>query len=203
MLHTKNQQQIRIRLTSPSNAMGYDPRYICHCYDIMANLYASRNDTRLVINRDLTVSQNKNSNLGIKGSVDSSILGSIDSKNMVKNICTSHKYISWYYFLTFTENQSRNFGTKVIRQWFKKKVVRIQIQNITNCYIVIKRNRCFIKSSLFQVNVMSMGGSLKYISSLSHKNSKKSEQKCEGRIFQKGVSIKFCKYCTFSYYSRR
>ena len=118
MLHTKNQQQIRIRLTSPSNAMGYDPRYICHCYDIMANLYASRNDTRLVINRDLTVSQNKNSNLGIKGSVDSSILGSIDSKNMVKNICTSHKYISWYYFLTFTENQSRNFGTKVIRQWF-------------------------------------------------------------------------------------
>ena len=50
---------------------------------------------------------------------------------------------------------------------------------------------------------MSMGGSLKYISSLSHKNSKKSEQKCEGRIFQKGVSIKFCKYFTFSYYSRR
>ena len=29
-------QHIRKRLTSPSNAMGSDRRYICHSYDIMA-----------------------------------------------------------------------------------------------------------------------------------------------------------------------
>ena len=45
-------QHICTRLTYHSNAMGYYPIYICHCYDIMANLAASCNDTILVINRD-------------------------------------------------------------------------------------------------------------------------------------------------------
>ena len=43
--------------------MGSDPIYIYHCYDIMANLSASRNDTRLFINRGLTVSKDKCGNL--------------------------------------------------------------------------------------------------------------------------------------------
>ena len=56
--------------------MGYDPRYIFHCYDIMENLAAYCNDTRSVINLRLTVSQYKHGNLGVRGSVNSSILGS-------------------------------------------------------------------------------------------------------------------------------
>ena len=62
------QQHICTRLTSPSNAMGYYPGYICHCYDIMANLAASCNYTKLVINRGLTDSKDKDGNLGVKGS---------------------------------------------------------------------------------------------------------------------------------------
>ena len=78
--------------------MVSNPRYICHCFDIMENLAACRNYTRLVINRDLTVGDNKHDNLGVRGSRYYYILGSIDSKQMVKNICTSQKYISWSYF---------------------------------------------------------------------------------------------------------
>ena len=65
-----------------------DPIYIYHCYYIIETLSASHNDTRLVINRDLTVSEYKHDNLGIIGSGDSSIMGSVDSKQMAENICT-------------------------------------------------------------------------------------------------------------------
>ena len=96
--------------------MGFDPRYISHCYYIMENLVASSNDTILVINRSITGSEVKHGNLGIRVSEDSSILGYVDSKHMVKNICTSQKCIFWSYFLTFIANQSIHFGTKVIRK---------------------------------------------------------------------------------------
>ena len=49
------QQHIRTRLTCPSNAMNSDPRYITHCYDIMANMAASQSDTRMAINRGCTL----------------------------------------------------------------------------------------------------------------------------------------------------
>ena len=60
--------------------MGYDPWYICHCYDVIGNLSTSCNDTRLVINLCLTVSEDKHGNLVISRRGDSSILGSVDSK---------------------------------------------------------------------------------------------------------------------------
>jgi hypothetical protein len=115
------QQHLRTRLVSPFSTTNSDPRYITHCYDIMANLAASKSDTRLIINRGLTVSSDKNKNLEVRGINDSSLLGSIDSKQMVKNLCTSQKYISWSYFLTFTANQSRHFGLRRIRHWIDKK----------------------------------------------------------------------------------
>ena len=92
MLHT------RLRLTSPSNTRGSDPIYIYYCYDIMENLSASCKDIRLVITCSLTVREDKHGDFGVRGSGDSSILGSVDSKQMVKNIFTSQKYISWSYF---------------------------------------------------------------------------------------------------------
>ena len=58
---------------------------------------------------------------------------------MVKNTFISLKYISWSYFLTLEANKIKHFGTKVIWGWLEKKVGRIPIQNITNCYIVIKK----------------------------------------------------------------
>ena len=180
------QQHVCTRLTSTSKAMVSDPIYICHYYYTMENLFASLNDTRLVINHSLTVSEDKHFNLGVRGSVDSSILSSVDIKYMVKNICTERKYISWYYLLTFTSNKSRHFGTKVIQQWLEIFLGRIHLQNIKNCYIVIKINIHFIESIFFRVNVNIMGISFKAIYRLSHKQSNQSVQKCEG-IFQKGI----------------
>jgi predicted GIY-YIG superfamily endonuclease len=115
------QQHIRTRLTCPSCATNSDPNYIIHCYDVLANMAASQNDTRLVINRGLTVGKDKYGSLGVRGCNDSSLLGSVDSKQMVKNLCSSQKYVSWSYFLTFTANQSRHFGLKPIRSWLKRK----------------------------------------------------------------------------------
>ena len=61
----------------------------------MANLAVSQNDTRLIINRGLAVSKEKYGNLGVRGgNGDSSLLGSVDSKQMVKNLCSSQKKTS-------------------------------------------------------------------------------------------------------------
>ena len=49
------------------------------------------------------------------------------------------KYISWSYFLTFTENQVRHFGKNNYSTMVRKKVGRITIHNIKNCYVVIKK----------------------------------------------------------------
>ena len=75
----------------------------------------------LIVDRGLTVSEDKYGNLGVRGCNDSSLLGSIDSVQMVKNLCTSQKYISWSYFLTFTANQSRHFGLRKIKEWLDTK----------------------------------------------------------------------------------
>ena len=110
------QQHIRTRLTCPFSATSTDPRYITHCYDVMANLAASQSDTRLIIDRGLTIGEDKYGNLGVRGRNDSTLLGSMDSKQMVKNLCTSQKKIQWSFFLTFTANQSHHFGLKKIKK---------------------------------------------------------------------------------------
>ena len=115
------QQHIRSRLTAPFCATSSYPRYISHCYDLMANLAASQSDTRLIINRGLTVGNDSKGNLQVRGSKDSSLLGSVDSKQIVKNLYTSQKFLSWSYFLTFTANQDRHFGLKPIKKWLKHK----------------------------------------------------------------------------------
>ena len=70
--------------------MGLDPIYIYHCYDRMENLVAYLNDRMLFINCGLTVSEYKHDNLGILGSRDYSIFGSVDIKN-IKKIFAHHK----------------------------------------------------------------------------------------------------------------
>ena len=114
-------QHIRTRLTCPSTTTCSDPRYITHCYDVIANMLATHHDTRLIIERGLTVSNDKKKNLQVRGTNDSAILGSVDSKQMVKNLCTSQKYVKWSYFLTFTANHTRHFGLKIIREWINSK----------------------------------------------------------------------------------
>ena len=87
----------------------------------MATLATSRNDLRLFIKRGLTVSEEKRGDLVVRGSGYSYILGSVYSKQMVKNLCTSQKYTSWSYFLTFTENKKQTFWNKSYSKMVRKK----------------------------------------------------------------------------------
>ena len=93
-----------------------------HCYDIMTNPAASQTDTRLMINKDLTVGNDSKGNLEVRGyESNSSLLGSVDSKQMVKKLCTSQKNINWLYFLTFTVNQRCHFGLQQIWEYINNK----------------------------------------------------------------------------------
>ena len=45
------------------------------------------------------------------------MIGSVDNKQMVRNLCYSQKYVKWSHFLTFTCNQRDHFGTSNIKKW--------------------------------------------------------------------------------------
>ena len=92
-------------------------RYLSHCYDILTNLTANHEDTRLILNRGLTVSDDNNGGLALRGKHDSALLESVDNKQMVRNLCFSQRYISWDYFLTFTCSMKTHFGTAPIMNW--------------------------------------------------------------------------------------
>ena len=111
------QSHIRSRLTNPGCASSTDSRYISHCYDVMTNVAANHEDTRLILNRGLTVGDDKYGGLCVRGKSDNSLMSSIDSKQMVRNLCCSGKYHKWTHFLTFTCNQKNHFGTAPIKNW--------------------------------------------------------------------------------------
>ena len=69
--------------------MSTDPRYISYCFDVMLNLSELYNDTRMMMNIELTVDDDKEGDLVFRGKGDSSFFGSVDSKQKVKNMCTS------------------------------------------------------------------------------------------------------------------
>ena len=107
---------IRSRLTNPSCATSTDTRYIAHCYDILTNLTANHEDTRLILNRGLAYN-NDTEDIGMRGKGDSALLESIDNKQMVRNLCFSQKFAPWDHFLTYTCNQRTHFGTAPIKTW--------------------------------------------------------------------------------------
>ena len=53
--------------------------------------------------------------LGLRGKDDSTLLESVDSKAMVRNLCSSQIYHKQDVFLTFTNNTKKHFGTKVVK----------------------------------------------------------------------------------------
>ena len=108
---------VRSRLSSPSATTSTDVNYTSFCYDMLTNLSANYQDTRLVLRRGLTVGDDKTGGLGLRGQGDSSMLESFDSKAMVRNLCASQSYHNMSHFLTFTCNMKRHFGTKQIKEW--------------------------------------------------------------------------------------
>ena len=97
------------------------PRYICHCYDIMENLAASRNATRLVIKCDLTGSEDKHDILGVRVSRYYYIFGSIDSKQMVKVFSHKKKHIL-VIFLNFYRKSKQKFWNRSYLTMVKKRL---------------------------------------------------------------------------------
>ena len=85
----------------------------------MTNLSVNHQDSRIVLNRGLTVSEDKQNNgLALRGSNDTSLLGSIDSKQMVKNLSSSQRYIGSHdFFITLTCNMKKHFGTAPVKAW--------------------------------------------------------------------------------------
>ena len=115
------QQHVRSRLTSSSCATSTDSRYIAFYYDKLTNLSINHQDTRIVLNRGLTAAGDESGGLGLRGKGDSALLESIDSKQMVKNLCSSQKYHKMDFFLTFTCNQKKHFGMSPLKEWVDSK----------------------------------------------------------------------------------
>ena len=65
----------------------------------------------------MTSSNTAAGGLNLRCKDDSKFLHSIDSHQVVKNVCTSQEYFQWDIFLTFTCNIRKHFGTKPIREW--------------------------------------------------------------------------------------
>ena len=113
-------QHVRSRLTTAFCTTSTDPHYTTHEYDLLTNLSATHLDTRIAMNRGLTAGSDTLGGLGVRGGNDSSgaaLLGSIDSNQMVKNLCASQKLHPSSFFCTFTCAQARHFGTKNIKLW--------------------------------------------------------------------------------------
>ena len=110
-------QHIRARLTLPFSTTSTNFHYTSFCYDMLTNLSANHQDTRLVLRRGLTVGDDKIGGLSLRGQGDSSMLESFDSKAMVRNLCASQSYHNMTHFLTFTCNMRKHFGTMPIKEW--------------------------------------------------------------------------------------
>ena len=113
-------QHLRSRLTNSGSTSSTDPHYITHCYDMLTNLSATHLDTRIAMNRGLTAGSDTLGGLGVRGGNDSAgsaLLGSIDSNQMVKNLCASQQLHPSSFFCTFTCAQARHFGTKILKEW--------------------------------------------------------------------------------------
>ena len=106
---------VRSRITNASVTYNSSSYYVSYCYDKLTNLAANHQDTRVIIRRGLTVDANKNGELGLRGTGDSSMLELFDSKSMVRNLCASQQHHTMTHFLTFTCNAKKHFGTKPIK----------------------------------------------------------------------------------------
>lgn len=108
---------IRTRLTLPFSSTSTDPRYISYSYDLMGNLAANFNDTRMFSRHGLRAASDNVGGLEQRGINDSEMNNAVDSRQQVLNLCASLGYFEWDFFLTFTCNQKKHFGTSIIKEW--------------------------------------------------------------------------------------
>ena len=118
----------RARLTSPGTQTSTNPRYISHVFDVLENVSMNNTDSRLVLNRGLVVSSSE-SGLSLCNRSEDRLYDSVDSKKMVRNLCSSQKYHKQTFFLTFTCNQKKHPGLRKLKTYidsyeYKKYIPR-------------------------------------------------------------------------------
>ena len=92
-------QHVRSRLTSTSFQTSTNNRYIAWSYDLMVNLSTNNHDTRMVVNKGLTASNDESGGLSLRGgNKESPLLDSIYSKQVIKNLISSQKYFPFDFF---------------------------------------------------------------------------------------------------------
>ena len=64
---------IRSRLTNPYCTTSLDLRYIDHCYHMLTNLTVNYEDTRLILNRGISI-DNDTGKIGLRGKEDGALL---------------------------------------------------------------------------------------------------------------------------------
>ena len=106
----------RCRFCLPGTATSTNPLYISFMYDILVNLTMNREDSRIILNRGLMESTGE-TGLKVRGRGDTLLTDSVDSKQTVRNLCSSQRYHKMDYFLTFTCNQKEHFGMSKIKRW--------------------------------------------------------------------------------------
>ena len=68
-------------LANPSSSTSIYPQDSAHFYVILTNISVNHKDTRLILNRGLTVSNDTFGGLGVRGKKYSDLLESVDNKN--------------------------------------------------------------------------------------------------------------------------
>ena len=109
-------KQIRSRITSPLSSTSSSPNYLIFCHDLLCSVAANHNDLRQH-GKGMTSANDAVGGLDLRRKEDSNFLHSIDSRQMVKNLCASQEFFPWDIFLTFTCNMRKHFGTRPIREW--------------------------------------------------------------------------------------
>ena len=110
------QDHVRSRLTNPSSTTCTNPSYVSYAYDKITNLSLSHQDTRIVLNRGLTVDNEETNGIGVRGKADFTLFESLDSKKAAKSLCAGQSHHNYSLFLTFTCNQEKHFGVKMLRK---------------------------------------------------------------------------------------
>lgn len=110
-------KHVRSRVTSPGSPTSSCPRYLILLHDLLCTIASNHSDTRLFSKKGMTAASDSVGGFDLRGKEDSSFLNSIDSRKIVLNLCASQEYFVWDFFLTFTCNMRKHFGTKPIREW--------------------------------------------------------------------------------------
>ena len=126
------QDHIKSRLTNPSSSTSTTPSYISYSYDKITNLTMNHQDSRIVLNRGLTVDKEEKNGIGVRGKSDTALFEALDSKRAAKSLCAAQTKHDFTYFLTFTCNQEKHFGIKKLRQHLKSSNWKDQIPNWFN-----------------------------------------------------------------------